>query len=78
MLDKPDKLFYYPDRMSKTSDKKLVKRFIEECASRGLTLEQMGAAVGKTKSWAGMLVNGQIKRPYWRTRNLIRQFLGEI
>jgi len=63
--------------MSKTSDIRLVKKFIDTCAARNMRLEDMGLAVDKTKGWASMLVNGKIKRPHWRTRNLMRRFLGE-
>lgn len=69
---------YFIYSMSKIQDKQLIERFTSECARRGFTLEEMGAAIGRTKGWASQLVNGKTKRPGWRTQNEMRRFLGEI
>lgn len=78
MLDNLNNKFYIMNTMSKKTDYEMVKRFIEECARLGLSVEEMGARVGRSKGWASMLINGKISRPHWRTRNLISRFLGEL
>lgn len=78
LLDKIDNPSYILYKMYKNSDRGLVKRFVTECARRGFTLAEMGAAVGKTRAWASLIINGRIKRGHWRTRNLMKQFLGEL
>lgn len=64
--------------MINKSDIGLVERFVSRCAKLGFTLEQMGESVGRTKAWASRLVLGEITRPHWRTRNRIKEFLGEL
>lgn len=68
---------YYKHRMNNNADRLMVKRFVNKCISLDMNLEQMGAAVGRTRGWASQLINERIKNPRWRTRNRIARFLGE-
>lgn len=64
--------------MNNKSDTTLIEQFISKCAGLGLTLEQMGQAVDRTKGWASMIINGQITRLRFSTRNRIKKFMGEL
>jgi hypothetical protein len=59
-------------------DAKLIQKYIHRCARSRMTLERMASAVGRTKGWASLIVNGKITRLQFGTRNRIREFLGEL
>lgn len=64
--------------MNNKRDRELIDRFTAACAKKRMTLEQMGAAVSRSKNWASQIVNGKTKQLRFQTRNLIREFLGEL
>lgn len=63
---------------SNGNDKKLIQRYIRKCSKSRMTLGEMGQAVGRTKGWASLLVNGQIGQLRFATRNRILEYLGEL
>ena len=78
LLDNINIKSYYKDRMLKHNDKELIGRFVKTCARQRMTLEDMGRAVGRTKGWASMIINGKVKTLRFCTRNRVLEFLGEL
>jgi len=64
--------------MVNQSDKPLIEKFILICSMKRMTLKEMSNAVGRSKNWASLLVNGKTLRLRFSTRNRILEYLGEL
>ena len=71
-------MIYHTLIMTHQNDIKLIQEYVHKCARSRMTLERMALAVGRTKRWASLIVNGKITRLQFGTRNRIREFLGEL
>lgn len=60
------------------TDKDIIKEFLVSAQRRALTVEQMAAEVGMSKSWGEFIHLGKIRRLQFRTRSLILKHLGKI
>lgn len=71
-------MFYHVDTMSNKNDTEIIRKYIRACAKARMTLPQMADAVGRTKGWASLIINGKITRLQFGTRNRILEYLGEL
>ena len=76
MLDILNDLTYIYISMNNKSDNLLIKWFIDYCIDQNLNQSRMAELVDMSRGWASMLVNGQIKRLRFDTRNRIKGILG--
>ena len=76
MLDLFNKRRMIRNRMTTTTDKELIARFIKKCVLADMTLAEIGAAVGRTKAWASHITRGETVALRFQTRNRMLRFLG--
>lgn len=62
--------------MQKIKDTLLIRWFIDFCIEKDFNQSRMAKEVGMSRSWASMLINGQIKSLRFDTRNRIKNLLG--
>lgn len=62
----------------RSDDAALIERFVKSCADRDMTLLQMAESIGKTKTWASLLVRGKVKTLKWQTANRIARYLNGL
>jgi len=60
----------------KMTDKMLIKWFIDYAIESGWNQSKMAKVVGRTRSWASDLVNGNIRSLNFDTRHRIKSILG--
>lgn len=59
-------------------DQEIIRRYVRRCAKKRMTLEKMGRAVGRSKTWASNIVSGKTGWLQFGTRNRILEYLGEL
>ena len=75
-LDKLAISTYINNSMSNIKDDLIIKWFIDFAISRDWNQSRMAKAVGRTRGWASLLVQGKITTLNFDTRNRIKSILG--